>query len=217
MNNEIWKPVKGFENAYEVSNMGRVRSLDRKVTFIKKGKVQQMDRKGQLLTPHKIGGNSRWNNNERQYLYVMLGNQSMRYVHRLVAEAFCERPDGCDEVNHINEDKTDNRSCNLMWVTHQENVMHSYYKCTGAGQKKLRGEEWHAKHDPYRNYVDKNKRIADGFANKNISNRWALEYYADYLSKDEKRYLNEDILKNIQLKKKYNAKAKISYKEYKEI
>lgn len=58
----------------------------------------------------------------------LINNQGQRYklVHRIVAEAFCPRPEGATEVNHINGDKTDNRACNLEWVTHADNLKHAY-------------------------------------------------------------------------------------------
>ena len=107
---ELWKTVYGYENLYEVSNQGRVRSLPRIVsghrTFM---------RNGRILRPQE---------RRHGYLSVWLyGNGSKKQVsvHRLVAEAFCERRDGCDEVNHLNEDKQDNRAENLAWCTKKEN------------------------------------------------------------------------------------------------
>ena len=54
------------------------------------------------------------------------GRPHSRLLHRIIAEAFCEKPDGADEVNHINGDKTDNRARNLEWVTRAENLRHAY-------------------------------------------------------------------------------------------
>lgn len=100
MKREIWKPVLGYINLYEVSNLGRVRSLN----YNRTGKTK-------ILKPGK---------NSYGYLQVQLwkdGIAKMFKVHRLVWEAFNgEIPEGM-EVNHINEDKTDNRypeNLNLM-------------------------------------------------------------------------------------------------------
>lgn len=109
---EEWQDIKGYEGIYQVSNLGRVRSLTRKVhNYTKKGIV--------LKTYQKNEG----------YLYVSLsrGNgekQKHAYVHRLVAEAFISNPNNHKQVNHINCDKTDNRKENLEWVSPQQNVAH---------------------------------------------------------------------------------------------
>lgn len=98
---ELWKPIPDYQN-YEVSNLGNVRSL-------KSNKVLKP-----LTRSHG-------------YLAVFLykkgcGEHGKQYsVHRLVAEAFCEKPEGKNEVNHLNENKQDNRAENLMWCTKQEN------------------------------------------------------------------------------------------------
>ena len=109
---EIWKPVCGYENLYEVSSEGRVRSKQR---FVNDSRNRAYSRNGKTLAPQ-----------ERQhgYLGVWLYDGKSRKqvsVHRLVAEAFCEMVDGQNEVNHLNEDKQDNRAVNLAWCTKQEN------------------------------------------------------------------------------------------------
>lgn len=100
---EIWKPVKGYEGLYEVSNLGSVRSLDRYVATSKglrkiKGKMRKsfISNKGYRML--ELGG--------KKYL-----------VHRLVANAFCENPDRerFNVVDHINTDTLDNRAENLRW------------------------------------------------------------------------------------------------------
>jgi len=121
---EIWKDVVGFEGRYEVSNLGRIRSLPHEtVIYRRKGKPYILKKRGEILTPQ-----ARRHGYLAVWLYGNGGNKGRagkQYsVHRIVAEAFCEPRDGCNEVNHINEDKTDNRACNLEWCNHKENSNH---------------------------------------------------------------------------------------------
>ncbi|OIL89940.1 NUMOD4 domain-containing protein [Oenococcus oeni] len=92
-NKEIWKPIKGYENSYQVSSWGRIRSLDR---FVFKGsdKVKSIQ-KGQIIKP--------WLNSDG-YLRVCLckkGFKKYKKVHRLVAETFIPNPKNKLTVNHI--------------------------------------------------------------------------------------------------------------------
>lgn len=110
---EIWKPVVGYEGLYEVSNTGKIRSLERITTVGRRGIGKELR---QYLLP--CG-----------YLDVSLsshGKIKHKRVHRLVADAFCERSDGQDEVNHIDGDKQNNVACNLEWCTKSENMIHAY-------------------------------------------------------------------------------------------
>ena len=101
---EIWRNIKDYPD-YQVSNMGRVKSLN----YNRTGEEKIM----------KISKNN-WG-----YLLVNLhkeGKQKHYYIHRLVATAFIPNPDNLSQVNHINEDKTDNRVDNLEWCTQQYNT-----------------------------------------------------------------------------------------------
>lgn len=105
---EIWKDIEGYENKYQVSSLGRIRSLNYHST----GKPQLIS-----LTPDGVG-----------YLRLALwrGNkESPRRVHRLVAHAFIPNPSSKPEVNHKNGIKADNRVENLEWCTRQENMTHA--------------------------------------------------------------------------------------------
>lgn len=113
---EIWKPVKGYEKYYAVSNKGRIRSLDRVILF-KDGKTRKF--RGQILTLRTT--------NNSGYITVGLhdaGKQKTLLVHRIVAEAFIENSNGYTEVNHIDQNKFNNEVSNLEWCTHKENVNH---------------------------------------------------------------------------------------------
>ena len=120
---EVWKPIKGYEGLYEVSNTGKVRSLDHVTEVHRSGKTYMCPHKGAELKPVR---------RQHGYLGVMLygkgGHETRGFktfsVHRLVAEAFVPNPRGLLEVNHIDEDKTNNRVENLEWVTKRENVNH---------------------------------------------------------------------------------------------
>ena len=102
---EVWKPVVGYEGLYEVSNIGRVRSIN----FHKSGKAKVM----------------RPSLNTWGYPIVDLRKNSKRHsytVHRLVALAFIPNPDNLPEINHKNEIKNDNTVENLEWCTRKYNI-----------------------------------------------------------------------------------------------
>ena len=109
MGEEIWKKVSGW-SYYEVSNMGRVRSLDR-VLIRKTGTFD--NRKGRMLVLSL---------NKTGYLLVTFSEAHKRItstVHTLVAHAFCGEPNEC--VHHINGVRHDNREENLEWTTNRGN------------------------------------------------------------------------------------------------
>ena len=111
LENEEWRSVVGFEGKYEVSNLGRVRSLmcqkgKRKHPWYMKGKI---DRYGYPVVCLRRNGKNK---------HIP--------VHRLVATAFIPNPEGKETVNHRNGLKTDNRTFNLEWATQSEQECHKY-------------------------------------------------------------------------------------------
>lgn len=110
---EIWRPIVGFERAYEVSNLGNVRSLDR--VILKSNGVLQR-RKGRTCN---------LNTDADGYITVKLnsnGTSKTRRVHRLVYEAFCGHIGADIEIDHIDFDRANNAIENLQALTHTENV-----------------------------------------------------------------------------------------------
>lgn len=142
MEQVIWRPVKGYEGLYEVSNDGQVRSLD---AYIDCGFGGKRLHKGKIK-PQRA--------NNRGYIIVALwhnGKQFNTTVHRLVAEAFIPNMDNKPQVNHIDGDKSNNRADNLEWVTDNENKSHSSIVVGGTQRpkkavvvtKKTTGEAFH--------------------------------------------------------------------------
>lgn len=114
---EHWKDIKGYEGLYQVSDLGRIKSLER--TF-RSGK----NHLNVMTYPSRVIKNKRYKSG---YLYIVLSKNGVPKkfkIHRLVAQAFCPNPDGKPCVDHINTKRDDNRAENLRWVdniTNQNN------------------------------------------------------------------------------------------------
>ena len=112
---EIWRNIEGYEGSYEVSNLGRVRSVDRCIVMsdgrkqIKKGKMlaQVKRRRGQDYLSVGL-----WKNNRLKSCLV----------HRLVAKAFIPAVENKEFINHKDENQENNCVSNLEWCTALENV-----------------------------------------------------------------------------------------------
>ena len=140
---EIWKDIEGYEGLYQVSNLGRVKSLN-----------YHREHREKIMKP-KLRNNG--------YLEVGLRKEKKsKYilVHRLVALAFV---DGYEEglvVNHIDENKQNNVWTNLEWVTSQYNVQYSAYKLTRENQSEETRRKKSESHKGENNYnYDNGKRV----------------------------------------------------------
>lgn len=102
---EIWRDIEGYENLYQVSNLGRVKALGNGIC----------NSKEKIIKP----------SNSRGYLHVNLckeGKIKTHLIHRLVAQVFIKNPENLPQVNHKDEDKSNNRVDNLEWCSAKYNT-----------------------------------------------------------------------------------------------
>ena len=124
MKEEIWRDIAGYEGLYQISNMGRIKSLGR--TVPSKGGSKQYRKERILKTVTNTNG----------YWYVDLhngnGKRKTFSIHRLVCEAFHPNPENKPCVNHIDENKANNAASNLEWCTYKENNNHGTHNARVA-------------------------------------------------------------------------------------
>lgn len=116
LQNENWKDIEGYKNYYQISNLGRVKSLSRRILSKNNSTAIIKDR---ILKQ----GNSR---GYKRVLLLKNRYRKMMSVHRLVANTFIDNPLNKTQVNHINGVKSDNQLSNLEWVTPSENKIHAF-------------------------------------------------------------------------------------------
>ena len=113
----IFKPIKGFENMYEISNYGIIKSVDRNI-ICKDGQIKPI--KSRYIRPADNGSGYK-------FVYLWKDNKQHRYyVHRLVDETFIPNPDNLPEINHIDNNKNNNHVNNLEWCSYGQNIKHAY-------------------------------------------------------------------------------------------
>jgi len=115
--NVIWKDVIDYEGLYKVSNLGRVKSLNRYVD----GKNGHLQFKEGIILHNNIGSNG--------YPKIDLsknGNIKTATIHRIMAMVFIPNPENKSQINHKNSVRNDNRIPNLEWATSSENVQHGW-------------------------------------------------------------------------------------------
>lgn len=150
---EIWKDIKGYEGYYQVSNLGRVKSLAR-IVYDDKGNKHPTKEK--IL----VGGKS-----YKGYRYVGLNKDGLykrKAVHRLVAEHFIPNPENKPCVNHKDEVKTNNCVDNLEWLTHKENA--NYGTCI---ERRVKHTDWNTHND------SKKKKVYQYDKELNLIKTWS--------------------------------------------
>lgn len=155
METEIWKPLKDYEGLYEISNMGRVRSL------IKRGNNTHKIRKTGLDVA-------------TGYINIQLRKNNKpltKRVHRLVAEAFVPNPDNKPVVNHIDGNKKNCRADNLEWMTYSENTLHSF---KNGLQKKIFGDKNYITKIKDQDVLKIRELISQGKTNKEIAKLYGV-------------------------------------------
>ncbi len=137
---EQWKDINGFEGKYQISNFGRVKSLDRKVLQFNGIYDSYRLYKGKILK--KFTSNRGY---EKVILYDKKGKKTVN-VHRIVAEAFIPNPKNLPQVNHIDENKRNNCISNLEWCDSKYNINYgSRNQKTSKALKNVAKSEEHKK------------------------------------------------------------------------
>lgn len=114
MKNEIWKSITNYNGYYEVSNKGRIKSLNRTI----------FHPRGNLNLKESILKYSKNKNGYHQVVLQKNGDKKSFKIHRLVAIEFVNNPNNLEEVNHKDNDKSNNQDDNIEWTTTRENTCH---------------------------------------------------------------------------------------------
>lgn len=165
MEQEVFKPITGYEKLYEVSNYGRIKSLGKSWSTKGKGRRTKTD----TILAHS---------NNSGYRRVTLSNNSSKKsfsVHTIVAKEFCENPNKLPIVNHKNSKRDDNYFENLEWTTYKGNAVHAFNSGTRLGRK---GELHHNVRYSERDIRIIRKLYLDG----KYSQREIAEMFEDYQS-----------------------------------
>ena len=164
---EIWKDIKDYEGLYQVSNLGRVKSLNYNHTG-----------KEKILKLHDTHGYY------RAYL-CNKGKQFKIFVHRLVAQAFIPNPNNLPQVNHKDFNRKNNCSKNLEWITLKENVQYSQATQIKCLDLKTNETTFYPSIKEAARQLNKNsKGIWDSIY------RWSTPYHKRYIFEEIKRARN---------------------------
>ena len=177
---EIWKPVKNYEEYYEVSNLGRLKRLERLQTY--------SDGHTQILK-ERISNGVIVKDGYLQVSLTINGKTTRKYIHRLVAEAFISNPNNLDTVNHKDHNKLNNCVDNLEWLSNIDNIhdMLDFHNIDWRLQKNCKccGKKIWKKSTTDLCLVCYNKNY-----------RYNKDYGEEYVTSNKGITVNRDILKN---------------------
>jgi len=161
---EVWKSITGLPG-YEISNLGRVKSLKGKIEMIRKPNL-----------------------NRDGYYYIHFthkGKNVTKKIHRLVCEYFCEgKTDERNHVDHIDTDKLNNVYTNLRWCTHHENILFAWE----TGIYKNKGNEHPLSRLNSENVKEIKKLLSDGVSCREISERYNVTNWCIHDIKQERTW-----------------------------
>ena len=175
---EIWRPIEGYEGLYEISSYGRVKSLE-KYRF-NNGGIQLLKEK--IMKPLDYNGYKNvnlWKN----------GSKKKEYVHRLVAKSFIPNPDNLREVNHKDENPSNNMVENLEWCDHRYNMNYGTLK-ERKRNTAIKNGSWYQNSDEHRKEYYK-KWYQEHIEEQREYSRKYREEHKEYLKEYKKRY-NQD-------------------------
>lgn len=161
---EIWKDIPGFENRYQSSTFGIIKSLKCELGGSYKNKKPR-NKSERILKP--------WTN-KKGYFIVGLGEKKGNrfLIHRLVAITFIPNPDNKPFINHKDGNKSNNKVENLEWVTAQENTRHAFD--SGLHKNHLKGENAFNAILTNKKVLEIRKMRIDGFKNHQICKKYGL-------------------------------------------